>query len=272
MKFSEAVSLLSDAGISDAKREARMLFSRLGGIAPHELIGKDTECDLPRLTDAVHRRAKREPLQYILGSVDFYKERYEVTPDCLIPRYDTEILVDEIIKRLPRGASFLDLCTGSGCIVISVLKNTDGTRAHAVDISRGALECARRNAALNGVDERISFLLLDALSERVEGDFFAVVSNPPYVSEEAYMSLEPEIYHEPREAFVGGESGLVFYEKITEDYKDRIPADGFIAFEIGFDQGEALSEIAAHHGLAAQIIKDYSNNDRVVILTKQNHA
>ncbi len=268
MRFSDAVRMLGDAGVPDARIDARIIFTELGGLRMHELVGTDASADDGRVADAVRRRCEREPLAYILGRTDFYKETYEVTPDCLIPRSDTEVLVEQVIERLPRGARILDLCTGSGCIAISVINNTEGTAALAADISEGALECARRNAERNGVADRVSFTRLDVMKDRICEDFFAVVSNPPYVTEEAYRSLEPEIYKEPSAAFLGGESGMIFYERIVEDYKEHIDSNGFIAFEIGYDQAGAIRSIASAASLETEIIKDYSGNDRVAILTK----
>ena len=119
MTYKEAVRILTDAGIDSAQYDARELFCHIGGYTVGEILLANPECGSAELASAVARRAKREPLQYIIGEVEFYRERYRVTPDCLIPRADTEILVDYAVKHLPVGASFLDLCTGSGCVAIS---------------------------------------------------------------------------------------------------------------------------------------------------------
>ena len=266
MTLGETIKILSDAGVDNPRYDARELFHRIGKMPISELISPLAECDSPELISAIERRKKREPLQYIIGEVDFYREVYKVTKDCLIPRQDTEILVDFAVKNIPAGKRFLDLCTGSGCIAISTLKNTKETHAAALDISESALLLAKHNAEKNGVSERIDFICADATENALDGEFFAILSNPPYVSESAYMSLEPEIYFEPKIAFVGGESGLDFYEKILSIYNDKISRGGFFAFEIGYDQGKALSELAALHGRECEIIKDYSGNDRVAVL------
>ena len=268
MRFKEAVEALAVRGIESARHDAAEIFTRLGGYNPALLSIDNSECDNETVISAVQRRAQREPLQYIIGEVGFYKETYKVSPDCLIPRADTEILVDYVVSNLPDGERVLDLCTGSGCVGISTVKNTKNTTAIAVDISSGALLLARENAKINGVLDRISFLEHDVLSECVEGDFFAILSNPPYVSESEYAALEPEIYFEPKEAFLGGESGLIFYEKITELYKDKLKSGGFIAYEIGCTQADALTKIAKENGMRAEIIKDLSGLDRVAILRK----
>ena len=268
MKLSTATEILKEAGIEDAKREARLLFSSIGKIPDSDLFGRDAECDLKELTEAVERRAKREPIQYIIGEVDFYRETYKVTPDCLIPRSDTEILVDEVIRRLPEGAEFIDLCTGSGCIALSVLNNTKNTSAVAVDISPAALRVAKENAESLSLSKRIAFIEKDALSQAVEGRFCAIISNPPYVTEEAYKNLMPEIYFEPDIAFLGGGDGLNFYRGILALYENSLTDGGFFAFEIGYDQAKALTELAKIHSMKSEIIKDYSGNARVAILRK----
>jgi release factor glutamine methyltransferase len=267
MTLKEAIKILSDAGIESAGYDAREIFSVIGGVSKSELVLSNIECKEMAVIDAINRRAKREPLQYIIGNLDFYRENYLVSPACLIPRADTEILVDYAVKNLPSGARFADLCTGSGCIAISTLKNTKDTTAVAMDISRDALDLARKNATRNRVFERIEFIEADVL-ERVAEPIFAMLSNPPYVSESAYSALEAEIYHEPKIAFVGGEDGGDFYRRLTEIYSNVIDKKGFIAYEIGYDQGEMLKKIAKDNHMSCEIIKDLGGNDRVAVLKK----
>ncbi len=268
MKLCEAIEALRNAGIDDAVREAREIFLHIGGLEISDLIDRSAESDSPELERAVARRSRREPLQYILGSVGFYNEVYEVSPDCLIPRQDTEILVDYAVKNLPRGAHFIDLCTGSGCIAISTLKNTEMTTATALDISPTALALARKNAKSNQVDGRIDFVESDVTALVPSRKFHAVLSNPPYVTDATYRELEPEIYFEPKIAFVGGADGLDFYNSIVSLYKDSLLPNGFFAFEIGFDQAERLIALANSNGMSCEIIKDYSGNDRVAVLKR----
>ena len=265
MTLNEATLLLKEAGIENARGEARILFKHYGNFADYMLLSPALECDSPMLLAALRRRAEREPLQYIIGEVDFYRERYKVTPDCLIPRSDTEILVDYAVKNLHPGAKILDLCTGSGCVGLSIINNLEGAFCTLVDISASALAVARENAVRLGLSDRTDFLLLDATSERIMGDFDAVISNPPYVTSKAYSELEREIYFEPKIAFVGGEDGARFYRSITPLYKN-IAKDGFIAYEIGYDQGNLLKKIANENGLTCEIIPDLSGHDRVAVL------
>ncbi|MBE6634977.1 MAG: peptide chain release factor N(5)-glutamine methyltransferase [Ruminococcaceae bacterium] len=266
MKFSEAVRLLAESGVDSPRYDAAEIFSVLGGCGRAMLFASDPECDSPKVSLAVMRRAKREPLQYILGAVDFFREKYEVSRDCLIPRQDTELLVEYAIGHIPSGARIADLCTGSGCVGISILANTENTSAVLSDLSDGALELARKNAVINGVCDRAEFVACDLLREELPGEFFAVVSNPPYVTEDAYLSLESEIFFEPRSAFVADENGLQFYKKFIPTYKTKISREGFLAFEIGYDQAESLRRIAESEGMKCEIIKDYSGNDRVAVL------
>ena len=266
MTLNDAVKLLRQSGIESAAEEARMIFELVGGFPRHALIASNPESDSEELLSALERRAAREPLQYILGQVGFYKESYRVSPDCLIPRPDTETLVELAISRIPDGAFFLDLCTGSGCVAISTLKNTKNTRAEAFDISEAALEIARINARENGVSDRIVFTNADVLSKLspIERPF-AILSNPPYVSLSAYESLEPEISFEPRIAFVAGEDGSDFYRALVPVCKELIDPSGFFAFEIGYDQADLSRHLADIHSLTVEIIKDLSGNDRVAV-------
>ncbi len=266
MTLREAAKLLADAGIESALGDARVLFEKIGGYPRHALIGADASSDSEELARAISRRAKREPLQYILGRVDFYRESYKVTPDCLIPRWDTELLVDYAVSHIPEGESFLDLCTGSGCVAISTLANTKGTSAAAYDISDSALKIAKENAEENGVSDRLKLFRLDLMTDEPTGLApFAVLSNPPYVSCTAYAELAPEIAHEPSIAFLAGKDGGDFYRRFVPMCKRLIKPEGFFAFEIGFDQRELSEALAAEHGLKVEILKDTSGNDRVAV-------
>ena len=268
MTLNEAIKRLESAGVDNPAYDARELFYRIGGVG--KPIFLNTVCTSPELESAIDRRAKREPLQYIIGSVGFYKEEYRVTPDCLIPRSDTEILVDLVVKRLPKGEKLLDLCTGSGCVAISSIANTEETSAVAVDISKGALAIAKENAALNGVSERIRLVKCDCLSpmpnEVTENKYFCLTANPPYIREEVYRGLAEEIFHEPRLALVADDQGLEFYRTLVPVGMSLVKKGGFLAFEIGYDQGADLIKIAESHGLECEIIKDYSGNDRVALI------
>ena len=269
MTLGEAVKRLCDGGIENARYEAREIFAHFG--APRALLADMRyECEDKRIDDAISRRLNREPLQYIIGEVEFCHERYRVTPDCLIPRADTEILVEYASAHLKEGDLFADLCTGSGCIAISTLKATKDTRAVAVDISKAALKIAEENARTNGALDRIAFLEKDLLSEGLDGEYDAILSNPPYIPIEVYLSLEKEIFHEPRIAFVGGEDGSLFYKRLIPLSLSVLKEGGFIAMEIGFDQGELLTGLAEENCCDIEILKDYGGNDRVAVLRRKH--
>ena len=268
MTLREAVALMEGAGVPNARYDAREIFMHVGGLTRIELTSPTASTTDARVIEAVEQRCRRVPLQYIIGSVGFYRETYEVTEDCLIPRPDTEILVEYAVEHIPEGAHFLDLCTGSGCVGISVLANTSGTTADLVDISEPALAVAARNAAANGVSGRARFTCADVLSGVIDSPVYAVLSNPPYIRKEVYEGLEPEIFHEPRIAFVAEREGLEFYERITELYAQVIADGGFIAYEIGYDQADAIQKIAKEASLTCELLYDLGGNVRVAVLRR----
>ena len=263
---------LRAVGIESAEWDARLLAEHFCGVNA-DLLTVDPDRELSAseaLEAAIAKRASRYPLQYILGEWEFYRQTYEVTPDCLIPRSDTEILVEEAIKHLPPAARFADLCTGSGCIAISVLAERPDTSAIALDKYERTLALATRNAERNGVRARFTPLLADllhldpaAITER----FDAVLCNPPYIPTSALASLEPELDAEPRAALDGGESGLIFYDTLLKNAASWLKPDGFFLFEIGFDQAQALRELGTRYGFDGyRLLRDYGGNDRVVRL------
>ena len=178
MRLSEAVRRLCECGIENARHDAILIFEHFSGIERQRLYFEDVEVHSEELCRAIELRCQRHPLQYIIGEVGFYRESYEVTPDTLIPRQDTEILVDLAVKNIPDGESFVDLCTGSGCIAISVLNNTKNTRAVAVDLSTSAIEVAKRNAIKNGVAKGSE----NALKNYKVG----LVTNPSAINRQGY--------------------------------------------------------------------------------------
>lgn len=272
MTLREATKLLSDAGVPSPRYDAEELFRAALSLPRGVLIDPGRDYRSGELDTLIARRAEREPLQYMIGEVGFFRETYTVTPDVLIPRSDTEILVEYAAGHLPEGAHFLDLCTGSGCIAISTLKNTDRTTATAVDISSAALAVARENAERNGVSERLSLVERDLLASGIPecGERpYAILSNPPYVTEGAYLELEEELYREPRIALVGGKDGLDFYRRLAGEALALIDPAGFVAFEIGFDQAEVLGRIAREHGASCEILRDLGGCDRVAVLRRK---
>ena len=248
---------LTQAGIENARFEARLLAESFAGDA---------------LTSAVERRCSHYPLQYILGEWDFYRESYEVSEDCLIPRADTELLVEKAVALLPRGAKLLDLCTGSGCVAISTLCARTDVSAVGIDLFDRTLDIADRNAQRNGVSERLTLMRADVLQappqELKSGSFSAIVSNPPYIRDDIVPTLQKEVQYEPQAALCGGEDGLVFYRSILDRWTCLLARDGFVLIEIGYDQGEALITLGRQKGLTVNVFSDLGGNDRVVLLKK----
>lgn len=251
MTIDEIKNALRTAGIENADGEAHILKEEFSGEA---------------LENAVARRINREPLQYIIGRWPFFREEYLVSPACLIPRSDTEILVEWLVKHLPRGAHYLDLCTGSGCIAISLGKNRPDTVGVAADISEDALAMAKKNAAHNHFDG-CEFVRADVTAESPFTEKFdCIVSNPPYITSAAMETLAPELAYEPHIALAGGEDGMDFYRAILKNFRGNLQKDGIFAFEMGYDQRAAIAALAAEHGLAMEELYDYGGNFRVAIL------
>lgn len=274
MKLSEAAARLRAAGITEPMLEARLLFSRFGGLSDAALYGANPQIEDACIEPFLCRREKREPMAYILGEQGFYRETYCVTPDTLIPREDTEILVDYAVRHLKAGARFADLCTGSGCIALSVLNNTAATSALAVDISKGALAVARENAQRLSLSSRVHFLEGDVLSKKIlealceQALFDAILCNPPYVSEKMFLTLAPEIFFEPKSALVSAQEGMLFYRRLTPVLLPMICEGGFLAFEIGYDQGARMQALAEENGCTCALIKDLSGNTRLAVLRR----
>ena len=265
MTLTDIRRALTLAGISDAATDARLLLSHFCQVSPAEqLAHPEREYESEALKDAVLRRAKREPLQHILGEAYFFGERYTVSADCLVPRADTEILVEYACRRLPKGALFADLCTGSGCIALSVLKHRPDLTAVAADISQAALAVAKKNAEDMGLSARVRFFEVDLLSDALPfslPDF--ALSNPPYIKRKVLSSLSPELAYEPQIALDGGDDGLLFYRAFLSRFSPAC-----FLFEIGFDQGKAMSALGEEAGYRATVHRDFGGNDRLVVLEK----
>lgn len=221
------------------------------------------------LERAIKQVEHGEPLAYVIGEWYFWNETYRLNRDCLIPRPDTEHLVEWLIAHAPQGGTIADLCTGSGCIAISTLAHRRDLRAIALDISSSALEMAAHNAALNGVSDRFTPVLADVLQgEGLAECVDIIVSNPPYIHSDLISTLSPQVQAEPRRALDGGADGMDFYRAILTHYRTKVsPAHGVFLFEIGYDQREAICALAAEHSLSCRVQRDYGGNDRVAILT-----
>ena len=289
--------ILKNAGIVEADLDAWYLFGQIFGIsraqyflcARENIVGSTAQkmtaqeqtgnslesknaldCvelwlkeKLSAYENTLEKRASRVPLQQILGQQEFMGLTFFVNEHVLIPRQDTETLVEEALKKVKPGMKVLDMCTGSGCIIISILHNVEGVKGYAVDISKQAVNVAKENAKLNEVP--VLFERSD-LFEMVTEKFDVIVSNPPYIPTDVIPQLMPEVQvFEPVEALDGKEDGLYFYRKIVEQSKDYLNSGGSLMFEIGYDQGKDVSKMMTDAGFSNVCVKkDLAGNDRVV--------
>lgn len=271
MTYREAVetgaNILSDVGIESPDLDAWYLLQMVCKIERSFFYLHEEDEISPEeqreFEIAVKKRAEHVPLQYIIGEQEFMGLTFKVNSNVLIPRQDTEILVEEAIKFCQPGMKVLDLCTGSGCIIISVLKNVHGIIATASDSSKQALLVAKENGKAYELD--IEWIRSD-LFENITSRFDLIVSNPPYIPTEEIAGLMPEVRDfEPFDALDGHEDGLYFYRKIIAESENYLNSEGCLYLEIGFDQGEAVSELMRHAGFTeVEIVKDYAHLDRVV--------
>ncbi|HZE69427.1 MAG TPA: peptide chain release factor N(5)-glutamine methyltransferase [Pyrinomonadaceae bacterium] len=246
--------ILSQAGVPEARREASSILAHVLKSGRTHLISHSDEFidheKLEKFKEYLQRRAAGEPLQYITGIQDFFGLEFIVTPAVLIPRPETELLVQvalDLLDREQHGSSMVcDVGTGSGCIVISLLKALPNTRAMAIDISAAAIEVADINAVRHQVRARVSFAVSDCFSalNNSTPPFDMIVSNPPYVAAASMPGLQREVRdHEPRVALSPGGDGLSVIRRLLEQSPRYLKAQGHLLFEIGFDQGEAVREL-----------------------------
>lgn len=244
-------------------REARLLLAHVLKVSVSDLIKIDY-CNSEQVGEfltMLEKRVNNVPFAYIVGHKEFMKLDFFVNENVLIPRSDTEILVEEAIKC--RKNKILDMCTGSGCIAISLAYYLENSKVTAADISFEALKVARKNAMLNEVD--VCFVESDLFSD-INEKYEMIVSNPPYIRSDAIENLQYEVQKEPRLALDGGESGIEFYERIIPQARQFLENDGVLILEIGYDQGECVKRIMEDNNYyRVKIIKDLDENDRVVI-------
>lgn len=266
MTYSEICAKLKDAGIENFAREAAILIEEICGVN-----SLDGDFDSSELVSAVEKRCTRYPLQYIIGKWWLANCEFFVDESCLVPRPDTETVVELAVKLLPENATFADLCTGSGCIAISVLDLREDTRADVFELYPETLEMAKKNAVHNNVSNRFTAVLGDVLQSDLlsEKKYNAIVSNPPYIRTDVIETLETEAKTEPRTALDGGEDGLIFYRAIVKNFADNLENSGFFLFEIGYDQANELRKIAEENSFSCDIYKDLGGCDRAALLRKK---
>ena len=263
--FLRGREILSDAQIEDAESDAHLLLEYAAGIDRsgyylhmQEPCGSETAQKYRKL---LQRRVEREPVQYITGEAFFYGNVFSVTPDVLIPRQDTEILVAEAEKRLRPGMSLLDLCTGSGCVLLSILSRTDA-KGTGSDLSPAALAVAKRNGERLGLQAE---WIESDLFARIGGTFDMITANPPYIATDVLHGLQPEVIgHEPETALDGGSGGLDIIRRMICEAPDHLTEKGWLLLEIGYDQGSAVSALLQEQGFKEiQIIRDLEHRERV---------
>ena len=267
--YEEGRNSLADAAIGEAALDARLLLEYVCHTNRNDLLVHGdkpvTEKQAESYRALIQERAKHIPLQYLTGEQDFMGLTFQVNDKVLIPRQDTEILVEEVLREPHDGMRFLDMCTGSGCILLSILHYSNDCQGVGVDISEEALQVAEKNAEKICPDGNVTFLQSN-LFENVTGKYEYIVSNPPYIPSPVIEELMPEVReHEPRLALDGTEDGLYFYKKIVEESRNYLVGGGRLYFEIGYDQAEAVSTLMQNAGFAeVTVVKDYAGLDRVV--------
>ena len=277
MTYLDIVKLIRDIGSDAPESDAAQLISAFYNKDRQWcILNKAEQLPLsPHLDRAIADLKNHIPIQYIIGEAWFYGNRFKVTPDCLIPQPDTEHAVELAIRHLKPGGALLDLCTGSGCIAISVLKQCPSATGVAVDISRGALNVAEANALAHGCSDRLRILESDALSPEcsewiAEAD--VIVSNPPYISTKVIPTLSKEVQNEPHLALDGGEDGLLFYRHFILELTKYMKHGSVMILEIGYDQAEQIKSLCKTAGMQLTLHRDFGGNIRVAEIAHLNRA
>ena len=271
----KASASLESAGIADAESDAWLMFSHVMGMSRMEYTLDRDKClsdeEICSLAKMLEKRNQHIPVQQITGEAWFMGYPFFVNENVLIPRMDTEVLVEAVLTRLPAvpvtengKRRVLDMCTGSGCILLSLLREEKGLLGTGADISEKALLVARENA--HRLECEAQFIFSD-LWENIEDTYEIIVSNPPYIVRNVISTLDTEVKdHEPVLALDGGEDGLDFYRKIVADTHRHLVPGGLLAFEIGYDQGQALTALLKKAGYRnIEILKDLAGLDRVAL-------
>ena len=278
--YEEGARILS--GVIEEEREARLdarlLLEHVCGTNLQTLL-LDAERIVPceevaRYRELLVRRSKREPLAYIVGRSDFMGLTFAVDHRVLIPEQDTENLIEEIMKETCDGDRILDLCTGSGCILLSLLHYSNGSTGVGTDLSRDALDVAQKNAERLSLQDRCEWREGDLFEAVREGEKFdLIVSNPPYSRSAVIGGLAPEVQaHEPMMALDGGEDGLMFYKRIIPEACQYLVTGGMLYLEIGYDQAQEVTALMEEAGYyEVRTIRDYGGNDRIVCGIKSIH-
>ncbi len=276
-----AIATLKEAEIDSPSTNADTLLSFVLSCDRTKLYTHPDEilndADISRYKDLINERIRHVPLQYITHRVEFMSLDFFVDERVLIPRPETEILVETVLKKAPekqyqdKRITIIDIGTGSGNIAVSLAKNLSNAEIYASDISQEALEIAKTNTQRHDVADKVHLLhgdLFDAFSSHIEkGNVDFIVSNPPYVSESEWKNLEPELRdHEPREALVGGKDGLIFYRQIIKEASDWLMPDGYLVIEIGETQANMIIKLMKNEGHYGdiEISNDLQGKERII--------
>lgn len=279
--IAEARRLLEQAGIESAGQEAFWIMEHAFRLPVHQVLAdRDrllSPAELVAARGLVGRRVGREPLQYILGTQEFCGLEFSVNPAVLIPRPETELLVEYVAQRIPaeQEATIVDVCTGSGCIAVAIVRLRPRARLIATELSNTSLDVARHNAARHAVAERITWLegdLLRPLAEQgLEGRIDVIVSNPPYIAEADWATLQPEVrLFEPRAALVAGPQGTELHERLLQEAARYLVPGGALIMEIGAGQARAMQRIVGQipEYRFHQLVYDAAGLERVVIVER----
>ncbi|MFA7074353.1 MAG: peptide chain release factor N(5)-glutamine methyltransferase [Endomicrobiaceae bacterium] len=271
LKTSE--KFLSLHNISEAKLDTEILLSSILNIKRSSLFtirsSPITEKQLRLYKSYLKRRIKREPVAYILGESEFMGLNFKITTDVLIPRQETELLVEEANRQIKHNnyRDILDICTGSGCIAVSVAYENKNISVTASDISKEALNVALYNAKLNNVNSKIEFLISNMFNSIKDKKFDIIISNPPYITRDEFKTLEKELFFEPEKALIAEEDGISFYREIAEKGKKYLNDNGKIILELNSNISKKIVELFEMQKFKKiKIIKDYANLDRILVL------
>lgn len=269
---------LVQAGGGNGEQEAMWLLEHALGMRSHQLVSEAGQAVSPeawtRAESLIARRIAGEPLQYLLGTQDFCGLEFSVTPAVLIPRPETEVLVNHVVRHIESNpkATIVDVGTGSGCVAVTLAARLKGRRILAIDRSPEALAVAQANAARHGVCTGIEWLEGDLLAplhgQLSQASVDVIVSNPPYISESDWAALDPEVrVFEPRMALVGGEQGTEFHERLLRESREFLVPGGLLAMEIGYGQARMLRQIVKRVGGYAvpRLVEDAAGIERVVM-------
>lgn len=275
--LNKAVKVLQNNKIENPIMHARLLLEFAIDKPKSYIVANDSydvEIDVEnKYNEYIKRLISGEPFQYITNYQEFMKLDFYVDNNVLIPRADTEILVEEaidIIKNLKNKekVKVLDMCTGSGAIAISIAKYVDNAEVYGIDLSEEALEIARKNSISNNVEEKCTFIKSD-MFENINGKFDIIISNPPYIKTKVIESLDDNVKKEPMMALDGGETGLDFYKILAEKSCEFLNKNGMLFLEIGYDQKEEVMDLLKTNYKNIYYKKDLAQNDRVVVAEKK---